>query len=61
MATTPLTAPACPHCGRSLGEVGVRAINAETDQPGDVLLVACGACAKVLGVLPGQLVPAATA
>jgi hypothetical protein len=59
MATTPHLVPACPHCGGNLGEAGVHAINAETDQPGDVLLVTCGACAKVLGVLPGQLVPAA--
>ena len=57
MATTPHLAPACPHCGRDLGDAGVNAINAETTPTGGVLLVACGACSKVLGVLPGQLVP----
>jgi hypothetical protein len=60
MATTPHVAPACPHCGALIGDAGVHATNVETDPPGGVLLVACGVCSKVLGILPGQLVPDAS-
>ncbi len=51
-----MTLPLCPHCNADLKEIGTVSTNVATDA-GNVELVSCGACSKVLGVLSGKLIP----
>ena len=49
--------PLCPQCGQNLKEVGVTS-GVVSSGTSNVEVLACGACSKVFGAFPGQLIPA---